>query len=143
MEERTGYEIDPPFVRKMRGRKCDCGRENAAEAENRNTNRMMMRDDERGGEEAEMSKGIQRPLTDKPFDLHADAGSEAAVFYDAMCSVVCVLLEDNTEEACTVHGDRACAVRRQPESWTSAASHCMKLRVVSLHSLVKFSIFVS
>lgn len=74
MEERTEYEIDPPFVRKMRGRKRDCGRENAAEVENRNTNRMMMRGDERGGEEAEMPKEIQRPLTDKPFDLHTDAG---------------------------------------------------------------------
>ena len=28
--------------------------------------------------------------------------------------------------------------RRQPESWTSAASHCMNLPVVSWHSLLKF-----
>lgn len=35
-------------VKMMRGRKCDCGREKAAEVDNRNTNRMMMGEDEQG-----------------------------------------------------------------------------------------------
>lgn len=57
------------LVRMMRRRKCDCGREKAAEVENRSTNRMVMRVDERGEKGEKCQRNIPTPqLT----DLHSD-----------------------------------------------------------------------
>lgn len=114
----------------MRGRERDCGRQKAAVMENRNINRMMMREDERGGKE-ERCQRTDRWLIHLWFTDWCRMRSLFFIIWCALWRVSCQKPRPYTkDQSISVF----CSEMSESSRAGSAASRCTQLLVGSLNS---------